>query len=588
MPDELKATDFSVFCPLVKVDYQKREVWGRMTQEVPDGANEIADYASSKAEIQKWSAAAKARTSLLPEADQSLGNVREMHGSSAAGKVIDIDYNDAEKAVDIGTHIADDAAWNKVLKGVYTGFSVGGRYGKRSMDPKNPGLIRYTAIPVEVSLVDAPAVPTATFKLIKADGSTELHKIGVAVDAALETHDPPDAVEGTPSLDSVERIPGAQQVTEATAEVSNPNVVDTSMVAPISAPLATPIAKAEAPFPTFDAAVHKLTALKKTADDEKSAAEAKLSARGSSVGIARRAGEPLTPPKDYPANSNDYADPANHAWPVDTKARAQSALAYFNGGKGKEKYSGTEWNILGRRIASRASTLFGTPYAYSAQDQHIESTEAKKMEQLSKAELSAMVQQLQQGMSAAADQIDSNPSGAQDMLIALMGNMDSRKAMATGVNPAVPAALPVTAQVATQAVVTKADAPANDMAEVDKTDAVKALDAKVDKLADIVSKFIEAQTPSPAAPSGVQKAMPVGDILGMLANQTPVADPILEALTSNGAGGLMKAAQLAGTPERPDITAVYDHIDKALNESLKTKFTQFALAKGYGAWAPGQ
>jgi len=43
-------------------------------------------------------------------------------------------------------------------------------------DPDAPALTRYTAEPLEVSLVDHPCLPEATFALIKADGSTELRK----------------------------------------------------------------------------------------------------------------------------------------------------------------------------------------------------------------------------------------------------------------------------------------------------------------------------------------------------------------------------------------------------------------------------
>jgi hypothetical protein len=44
----------------------------------------------------------------------------------AAGKVIAYQPDDAAKAIDIGTKIVDDAEWEKVEEGVYTGFSIGG------------------------------------------------------------------------------------------------------------------------------------------------------------------------------------------------------------------------------------------------------------------------------------------------------------------------------------------------------------------------------------------------------------------------------------------------------------------------------
>src|SRR5262249_30251085 len=65
----------------------------------------------------------------------------------------------------------DDAEWAKVLEGVYTGFSQGGAYERRWTDCD--GKVRYTAAPSEISLVDLPCLPQATFEMIKADGTVE-------------------------------------------------------------------------------------------------------------------------------------------------------------------------------------------------------------------------------------------------------------------------------------------------------------------------------------------------------------------------------------------------------------------------------
>ena len=53
---------------------------------------------------------------------------------------------------------------------------MGGRYVTRWPDPENPSLTRYTPKPMEVSLVDHPCIPSATFEVVKADGSIELRK----------------------------------------------------------------------------------------------------------------------------------------------------------------------------------------------------------------------------------------------------------------------------------------------------------------------------------------------------------------------------------------------------------------------------
>ncbi len=77
----------------------------------------------------------------------------------------------------------DDAEWRKVEEGVYTGFSQGGAYAKRWRG--EDGLVRYTADPSEVSLVDLPCLPSATFQVLKADGAAETRAFAESVRIAL-------------------------------------------------------------------------------------------------------------------------------------------------------------------------------------------------------------------------------------------------------------------------------------------------------------------------------------------------------------------------------------------------------------------
>ena len=63
--------------------------------------------------------------------------------------------------------IVDDNEWKKVEEGVYTGFSPGGRYAKRWQDG---AYRRYTPDVRELSIVDVPCNPSATFTMVKADG----------------------------------------------------------------------------------------------------------------------------------------------------------------------------------------------------------------------------------------------------------------------------------------------------------------------------------------------------------------------------------------------------------------------------------
>jgi hypothetical protein len=170
----------SLFIPITKVDAAKQLVYGTLTEEVPDKAGEIIDYESAKPAFREWSQQFHAASG-----GKSLGNVRAMHGSVAAGKFTDITFNDAQKRIEGVAHIVDHHEWKKVLEGVYTGFSIGGGYARRWPDADNPELMRYTPVLSEVSLVDNPAVPTATFDVIKHDGSIECRKFNFNKEAPV-------------------------------------------------------------------------------------------------------------------------------------------------------------------------------------------------------------------------------------------------------------------------------------------------------------------------------------------------------------------------------------------------------------------
>lgn len=164
------STPLRIFLPLSKVDAKQRLVYGRIAVEELDQANEIFDYASSKPNFEAWS------EKMAKSSDgRNLGNVRVMHTAKAAGMLTDIAYNDAEKCIEGCAKVVDEDEWKKVEAGVYTGFSMGGSYEKRWKD--KDGANRYTARPVEVSLVDAPCIKSATFEYMKADGTgMELRK----------------------------------------------------------------------------------------------------------------------------------------------------------------------------------------------------------------------------------------------------------------------------------------------------------------------------------------------------------------------------------------------------------------------------
>ncbi len=159
-----------LFIPFTKVDEERREVAGRLTQEMVDRDREIMDYDTSKPYFEAWSNWFDKATD-----GKSVGNLRAMHRKDlAVGHLTAVSFNDDERAIDIVAVVDDDAEWAKCVAGVYTGFSAGGKcVGNKWRDPVQKNVMRYTASPTEASLADFPAVPTARFTLVKVGGATE-------------------------------------------------------------------------------------------------------------------------------------------------------------------------------------------------------------------------------------------------------------------------------------------------------------------------------------------------------------------------------------------------------------------------------
>ena len=154
--------------PLTKVDEGRRIVSGFASLDNLDKQDDIVTTEAS------MDAFAKFR-----------GNIREMHQPSAVGKMISFKeekYFDPEtkkfyKGVFVSAYISKGAqdAWEKVLDGTYTGFSIGGRMNKwdDGYDEKSDSQIRiikdYDL--VELSLVDSPANQFANIVSVeKVDG----------------------------------------------------------------------------------------------------------------------------------------------------------------------------------------------------------------------------------------------------------------------------------------------------------------------------------------------------------------------------------------------------------------------------------
>lgn len=193
-----------LFLPLMKVDLDRRLVTGIATAETPDRSGEICDYSSSKPYFEQWS-----NEALEASGGKSLGAVRAMHGRIAAGKLTGIEFDDEMKRIVVAAKIVDDDEWLKVCEGVYTGFSQGGRYVRRWPDPET-SLIRYTAEPREISLVDLPCLPDATFEVVK-DGVVEKRAFAPRANNAP----PPASASGQKEREAETFVPASKETPAA-------------------------------------------------------------------------------------------------------------------------------------------------------------------------------------------------------------------------------------------------------------------------------------------------------------------------------------------------------------------------------------
>lgn len=165
--------NLSIFVPINKIDEEQRLVYGQVAAEVMDNSGEVFDYEGSKPFFQKWSDNAH-----ITSGGKSKGNLRVMHTSKVAGVVTDLGFDDDNRVIEACAKVVDDAEWNMVKAGGYTGFSMGGRYVSRAEKADANGKTQktYVADPVEISLVDKPCIPTAVFSVVKADGLSETRR----------------------------------------------------------------------------------------------------------------------------------------------------------------------------------------------------------------------------------------------------------------------------------------------------------------------------------------------------------------------------------------------------------------------------
>ena len=143
-----------VYLPIAKVDAERREVWGYASTEARDDQGEIVKRDALIAALGDY---------------MKFANIREMHQLSAVGVAKEAAVDD--KGLYIGAKIVDDQAWQKVVAGVYKGYSIGGRVTQR--DPADYKTITGLVLN-EISLVDRPANPEAVFDYWKAGGARSM------------------------------------------------------------------------------------------------------------------------------------------------------------------------------------------------------------------------------------------------------------------------------------------------------------------------------------------------------------------------------------------------------------------------------
>src|SRR3954454_18606154 len=143
------------YWPIAKVDAEQRMVWGYASTEAPDEQGEIVKREALEAALGDY---------------MRFANIREMHQPSAVGVAKEATIDD--RGLYLAAKIVDDEAWEKVVQGVYKGFSIDGRVMAR--DPADRSIITGLAL-TEISVVDRPANPEAVFDCWKASGADEAH-----------------------------------------------------------------------------------------------------------------------------------------------------------------------------------------------------------------------------------------------------------------------------------------------------------------------------------------------------------------------------------------------------------------------------
>ena len=174
--------DINLSVPFTKVNREKRTVSGFATL---DNLDQTGDVVTSEASVKAF--------------EGFRGNIREMHGSLAVGKMVSFNpetfYDPATKEFYNGVYVtayiskgAQDS-WEKVLDGTLSGFSIGGKIKESDNEVnkatgKTVRFIKDYEL-MELSIVDSPANELCNILSIQKVNGQYIAK-GIAVDVVTE------------------------------------------------------------------------------------------------------------------------------------------------------------------------------------------------------------------------------------------------------------------------------------------------------------------------------------------------------------------------------------------------------------------
>jgi len=174
--------DISLSVPFTKVNREKRTVSGFATL---DNVDQTGDVVTAEASVKAF--------------ENFRGNIREMHGSLAVGKMVSFKpetfYDPATKEFYNGVYVtayiskgAQDS-WEKVLDGTLSGFSIGGKIKESDNEVnkatgKTVRFIKDYEL-MELSIVDSPANELCNILSIQKVNGQFIAK-GIAVDVVTE------------------------------------------------------------------------------------------------------------------------------------------------------------------------------------------------------------------------------------------------------------------------------------------------------------------------------------------------------------------------------------------------------------------